>query len=428
MNMHVTCPHCKYEAAMNCFDEIKGTKLKCKRCRSEFDDPHAYKQDVSYADCDFRKPAFRFPFHLDGRNSCVKVRNGYAALIVGNDGRERWLPPGEYKVTDMTNGFQLYYICLEPQILWGTKSEESFGAYGSATLSVSLEYAEAFYAKERNILRLDDNLKKMVDWCISSFVHNEISHGNISLLESRAHYENTLGILAKGVSLIHIELGGYRNAKGKTGYFHFSTVPFNHEDEEKCQGIHLPIEYMRIPGDGYKVKQGYEDVLVTAAGKRERHKSGDQVEASRLQNARKLFRFHSKQFEFPDGWGIYNNKLTSGKFFSANGTISFYVDNTEIMSGYLATTKNWKEYESQFFEGVLKPQMSTAIGSIITEYTGMRGLDSFNIRNYLSEMSIVLTNALNGENAYGSEPVFRKYGLRVSRADIMDIDIYHDRR
>ncbi len=428
MSVYITCPLCKHEAPLYLFERVNGTQLGCKRCRSKFNDPNAYKPDATYADCDFRKPAYRFPFHMDGNNSIVTVRNGYNAIIVGNDGRERWLTTGEYKIGDMASGFQLYYICLKPRILWGTKGVEEFGAYGSATLSVSSEFAESCYAKDKNILRLEDRLKKMVDWCVTAFVRNEISQGNTALLERRTFYENTLGVLTEGVSMIQIELGGYRNARGETGFFPFSGYPSAHEEEDASPEINLPVEYMRIPGNDYTVKPGHEDVLVTLTGKRERHKAGDRIETVRLRNARKLYRFHSKQFEFPFGWGIFNNKLPSGKFFSANGTLSFYVDNTEIMSGYLETTKNWKEFEAQFFTGVIKPEISAAMGEIISEYIGSRGMGPLNVRKYLSEMSIDLTNVLNGENVNGGEPVFRKYGLRVNRADIMGIDLYCDRR
>ena len=426
---NLTCPHCMFEAPLYLFDNIDGTKLRCRRCRSTFDDPNTYEPDITYADCDLRKAIYRFPFFMNGKNSIIKVRDGYIAMIVSHDGRERWLNAGDYRITDMTDGFQLYYVCLTPHIIWGTKDITAFGAYGTATLSVSSKYVQTYCNKGGKIISLDDNLKKLVDWCVTTFIRDEIAHGNVALLEQRTRYLNTLGTLTDGVNMIRIDPGGFRNAEGKTGSFpSFSTAAAQIEEEEVHPEIHLPVESIRIPWDGYTVRRGAEDVIITATNRPERHKSGDEVSPNQLQNARKLYRFRTKQFEFPYGWGIYNHPLASKEFFAANGTISFYVDSTEIMSDILKKTDSWKEFEEQLFAGAIKPELSTAIGEILNVYIGTKGVDPSRIRDHLSAMSIDLTNLLNGEGPNGGNPVFKKYGLRVSQLDIMNIELYFDRR
>ncbi len=423
---NLTCPHCTYEAPMHFFESVNGIKLRCRRCRSEFDNPNIYFRDYTYADCDFRKPVYRFPFFLNGKKTVIKVRDGYVALIISHDGNDRWLIPGEYQITDMTDGFQLYYICLEPEIVWGTKNLDDFGSYGIATLSVSKEFVEAFYKKEGSIHRLEDYLKELVDWCMTSFVQKEVAKGNAINLEKRTYYQRMRmpGKLTDSINLIRIEPGGYRNADERVGFFSsFSMAEPVKGKEENRPEIHLPVEsVVPIPRDGYTVRHGNEDVLITATGKAERYKADDQVEARQLLNVQKLYRFRSKQFEFPYGWGIFDCPLTLDEFFAANGTIAFYVDSTESMSNFLKQTKNWRDFEEQFFAGAVKPEMSRAIGLVLNEYIGAKGMDPSNIRNHLSAMSIDLTNVLSESSK------FSKYGLRVYRTDIMALDLYYSRR
>ena len=139
-----TCPHCMYHAPLPYFVNEDDSKMKCMRCRSRFDDPNAYLADITYADCNCLRPVTRFPFALKGENTIIHVRDGYMALIVGAAGVRLWIEEKNCHITNMPDGFQLYFVCLKPNVTWGTDSLEKFGVYGNAQLSISQEYVKEF--------------------------------------------------------------------------------------------------------------------------------------------------------------------------------------------------------------------------------------------------------------------------------------------
>ena len=70
-----TCPHCLYEAELHMFENMANGKLKCRRCRSEVQDPNAFSAQRTYADCDSHRAVTRFPFHLNGKDAMIRVRH-----------------------------------------------------------------------------------------------------------------------------------------------------------------------------------------------------------------------------------------------------------------------------------------------------------------------------------------------------------------
>lgn len=425
----IRCPHCLYEGSFGMFEIVDSSTLKCRRCRGRFEDPNTFAAGISYADCDSRKVVTRFPFSLNGNNAVIRVRGGYSALLVGNSGRQQWLKPGLHSVNDMPEGCQLYYVCLKPQITWGTHNSGGFGAYGIAQLMLSPDYAENYVRKQDHILSLESHLKYMMDSCVTVYVQRQEADSHQGVLEQRDGYLSVLGILESGVSITEIHPLGYRNSSGKTGAFPFFHTVEEMEEEEKSEvQARLPVESVRLPQEDYIVRTGVEDVLIRNPGKAERHKADEKIDQNMLRGVSKLFRYRSKEFEFPFGWGAGNQVCGAQGFFSANGTISFFIDSTEKLSLLLNRTEGWKNFEEQLFFNVIKPEISTAISGILRQRFGDSPADDTALRDSLSEMSVQLTSRLNGEGGTTKGPVFRQYGLRVRRADILTINVYSVRR
>ena len=160
--------------------------------------------------------------------------------------------------------------------------------------------------------------------------------------------------------------------------------------------------------------------------KHERHKSGETVEVAMLQGVDKLLRYKKKEFEFPYGWG-FDQGRAGQSYFSAHGTISFFIDSTAKLSGHLYGLRNWKEFDQQFF-GALRAEICEALQKVLSERVGRQDFHAERIEDYLSSMSVELTDLLNGEGPADGEPVFRKYGLRVKQTDIMGLHLYSIRR
>ena len=447
------CPHCAYKASLSLFENVGGGELKCRRCRSRFMDPNAFAADVSYADCDSRRAVTRFPFALNGENALIRVRDGYLAFLVGSAGQRLWIDGHDCPIRDWSGGFQVYYVCLSPRVIWGTGGLEGFGAYGSAQLSLSKEYVKSFCGTDGHVQALEEHLKKLVSRHVTGFVNTEIQRQNASLLEHRDYYLNLLGVLEDGVSLTRIDPMGFRNAAGNTGFFS-SYIPMTPPEEsaEPLPPMRPPVEFLQAPKVPYTVNNGTEDIFCFGAfgGERsraaermeesgigrllrpraketERHKAGEKIEADALRGVGKLLRYRTKEFEFPFGWGIYNQPQAASGYYAAQGTISFFIDSTERFSMLLRKTRSWQEFAEQFFTNILKKELAAALGEILHE----RIRSSFQpekIGESLSAMSVELTDTLNGEGPSGQEPVFRPYGLRVRQTDILSVNFYSVRR
>lgn len=425
-----TCPHCLYEAPLYLFENISSGMLKCRRCRSKFEDPNAFGTDVTYADCDSRRAVTRFPFTLNGKHAVIHVREGYLALALGFDGQLLWLHAGDHVINDMPHGFQLYYVCLTPQILWGTKDLEDFGAYGIAHLTLGREYVQSWCGMDGRIQTFEEHLRTLVSGHVTGYVRRMAEKHSTALLKRSDGYTSVLGNVEEGVSLTKIEPRGYRSGDGFTEAFPSHTAqPLFTEPEEVILARRSPVDMVIPPRKTYPIKDGVEEVFLRATGKAERHKAGEVIEAESLANVNKLLRFNAREFDFAHGWGLYDQACSAlACSFSAHGTISFYIDSTEKLSALLATTASFGEFEEHFFVNVLRKEVATALKEIIDEHVRRMGLDPARINEHLSAMSVELTNALNGEGANAKRPAFSQYGLRVNTADILNINFYSGRR
>lgn len=427
--INLTCRYCRHEAPLSMFETVVSNRLKCMRCRNAFDDPNAYAADTAYADCDNQHAVTRFPFSLNGRTAVIHVRDGYRACVIGNDKREIWLDPGDHLITDKHDGFRLYYICLTPWVFWGVKGTGGFGAYGRAQLSITNGYVEKFCGMGNSVTALEKHAKALVDGRIATYVREEIARHNTSLLERRDGYLDALGILEDGVTLRKIDPMGYRSGNGHVGTF--PTYP-EYDDSPDVSALSpalkAPVDYVKLPKRSYTVKSGVEEVFLRSASKADRHKAGEMIELDACKGIEKILRFHTKEFDFPYGWGLSNQTYAAPGYFSAHGTISFFIDSTERLSLLLAKAADWKDFSEQFFRDVLRNELSDALRATLSAYMGRTGFDRARINSYLSEMSVALTSRLNGEDAEEREPVFRRYGLRVSRIDILSMDFYSNRR
>ena len=425
----IGCPLCLYEAPLSMFENVDGTTLKCRRCRSRFEDPNIFSPDITYADCDSKKAVYRFPFNMNGSDAVIRVRSGYVALLVGHNGQKRWLKDYENHITDMPEGFQLYYVCLKPQVRWGTQGNCGFGAYGMAQLSLKPDYPEEFCRTHDHILTMENHLKSLVDRCVTQYVQRRMEENNPGILEQRDGYLNVLGMLEEGVTITGIHPFGFRNAGGGTGLFQtFMTVLEPKREEESTQLFRPPVEELRIPQEPYTIRTGIEDVMIHGPSRTERHKADETIRPEMLKGVSRIYRYRTREFEFPYGWGISNQACSAYGFFSAHGTLSFYIDSTDKMSQLLNRTDGWHDFEEQLFFNVIKQEMSAEIGKLLNEYIGEKKAGPENIRDYLSAMSVSLTSRLNGADNGGKEPVFSPFGLRVKRADILNIALYSIRR
>ena len=414
------CPHCLYEAPLNMFESVDGPTLKCRRCRNRVEDPHIDAADLTYADCDSRKPVYRFPFVMNGNGAVVRVRSGYVALLVGHNGRKQWLKAYENHITDMPEGFQVYYVCLKPQIRWGTHGTGGFGAYGLAQLSLNPDYPEEYCRTHEHILTMEAHLKSLADWCVTQYIQRRLDEKTPGILEQRDGYLNVLGVLENGVSITGIQPLGVRNQSGGTGvfpsYIGRSDLP---QEEEIGQTYRPPVEIIRPPQEIYTIRTGVEEVLIRSATRAERHKADETIRPDQTKGVSKVMRYRAREFEFPYGWGLSN------PICSAYGL--FYIDSTEKMSLLLNRSKDWHDFEEQLFYNVIRQEMSPIIAGLLNEYIGTRNANPENIRDFLSEMSIRVAAQLNGDNGRKG-PAFSPFGLRVKSVDIMNISLYTARR
>ena len=424
-----SCPCCLYSAPLSWYENVGEGYIRCRRCRSRIPDPNAFLPETSYADCDSLRPVTRFPFSLRRNSAAIRVREEYLALMTGADGQRLWLEPRDGPVANLPIGCQLYYICLSPRILWGTSGVKEFGAYGAAQLSLTRRFVERYCRENQHIQMLNEYLQKAVSRWVSGYIEMVVSHQRISMLEQRDGYMSILGQIEEGVQLIRIDPMGFRNGKNRTGTFLSSfsdeTIP---EPTESTPTYRSPVDFLKTPKNSYSVKTGTEEVYIRDMQKMERHKAGEKMDEAGLRGVTRVFRFQTKEFELPYGWGIYNQTSQMPGYFSAQGTISFYIDSTERMTDLMNRTKSWQEFMEHFFINVLKNEMSTAMKAVLNAFLDKKRIDPHRISDHLSAMSIYLTNYLNGEDENARAPAFRPSGLRVKRADILGIDFYSGRR
>ena len=423
-----TCPLCGYKAPQPLFENVDEDQLRCRRCRGTFADPDAFSASASYADCDSLRPVTRFPFALHGDNAYIHVRDGYMALVVGG-GQRRWVSARDCHITDLPGSIQVYYVCLSPQVTWGTQGIREFGAYGAARFSMTEEYVRAFYDGNGQVLALDDHLRRTMSHYATNFVRAEIDKQNIGLLERQDDYMGMLGEVEKGLSLVQIMPMGYRNAGGRVGTFSYYISGYEPEEPAAPQKESKPpVELLTPPKPTYTVREGVEEVFWKGRDRMERHKAGEVIGADSLRDVKRVFRFRRKEFDLPYGWGLYNQAHSASGYFSAQGTISFYIDSTVRLGELLSESKSWKEFDGQFFTNVLKKELSTAMKTIVGDISRKEDFDPEKMNSYLSAMSVSLTSLLNGEGLFGREPAFRQYGLRVKGADILGVTFYAVRR
>ena len=423
------CPHCMYQAQLSMFENVGGDEMRCKRCRSRFRDPNAYGMETAYADCDSVRPVTHFPFSIGGKSALIHVREGYLAFLVRTGGERQWIQERDFRLADVSDETQLYYVCLSPRICWGIGGLKAFGAYGSARLSISAGCVMRFCEAEGQILSLEARLKQSVNRHIARCIQTEINRQSTSLLENRDVYMGMTGTLEDGVSLVRIEPRGFRNAAGKTGFFPSYLTAADAPDAAEPPSLYRPpVEIIHPPKSAYTVKSGVEEVFCFSTAKLRRHKAGESVDTEQLRGVETLIRYKSKTFDYPFGWGIYNQPLASHGFYSAQGVISFYIDSTERFGLLLYKAKTWRNFEFQFFTDILKKELAEALREITAARIGGQNFQPQKITGYLSALSVDLTNALNGESASAKGPVFRQYGLRVKQADILGVNFYDVRR
>lgn len=425
-----TCPLCGYLAPQSLFENVDGNNIVCRCCRGKFRDPNAYTAGVSYADCDSQHPVTRFPFSLNGENSRIHVRNGYMALIAGNNGVRSWVEGQDRSVNDMTEGFQLYYVCLSPQIPWGVGGLEKFGAYGHVQVSLSREYVKEFFETNRNLLGLEEHLRKLINDRITGYMRSVIARNGAGLLEHKDEYQNILGVLENGVNIIRVTPVGYRSADKSTGAFS-GYAPGGEQEENGAAQIDTKpaIDVIRPPKKSYTVAKGTEEYFICGLSKdNERHKSGERIDTDMLHGVVNIVRYGTKEFEFPFGWGLYNQPGSLSGCYAATGTISFYIDSTAKFGTLLSKSKSWQDFTESFFTNVLRQEISSALREIVFACAARKDFKPQEIGKYLSYMSVEMTDMLNGEGTSAKEPPFRKYGLRVKQTDILRIDFYDRRR
>ena len=425
------CPHCMVVAPLSMFENVGDGNMRCRRCRSQFKDPNAYAHDVTYADCDSKRPVTRYPFSLSGNRVTICVRKGYLALLEGSGGRRQWIRSD--CSFDGLEDFRLYYICLTPQVSWGVGSVDEFGVYGYAQLSLTEEYVKRFFTMDRPAMELEAKLKQdLIDY-IAHAIRQDAHNHNVGRWENQDVYRNLGGMLEDGVSAVRIIPMGFRNAAGEYGTFPWLAL-FPEERADQMPALPRfipPVEIINPPGNSYVVAEGVEEVFVfrvIPSPRIERHKSGERIDIEQLRSMKKLVRYKSKEFEYPFGWGIFNQPQVGLGFYSAQGTLSFYIDSTEQFSRLLYQSGNWQEFEKQFYVNILAKAISDDLGKLIGSLAGSQRFEAEAVNDYLGALSIRLTDALNGETAGSKEPAFRQYGLRVKQTDILSINFYSDRR
>ena len=424
-----TCPCCMYRAPQALFESIGGGKLKCRRCRSEFADPGAYVPGVTYADCTGHQPVWRFPFALKGENAEIRVRGGYLAYLAGPAGQRLWLDSPVNPIRNMPGALHVYYVCLTPTVLWGTAGQADFGAYGSARLSLTADFVRRFCGMNGHVTPLDKYLRDAVSTHITKKIKDELDRHGAGLLTQRDGYMNMLGQLEDGVQLTRIDPMGCRGAGQGAGFFTVYEPPTDEDGSATAlPELRPPVDFLRPQKSAYTVRAGTEEVVIRSAGRIERHKAGESMDPRDLQGVERHFRYRTKEFDFPWGWGLYNQSLGGSGYYSAHGDISFYVDSTEKLSALCARTRSWQEFTERFYLDVLRKELADSLHELVVRLTGAADFDPALIRNHLSAMSVELTGLLNGEDGRGGEPAFRRYGLRVRQLDILSVDFYSVRR
>lgn len=423
-----TCSHCGYQAPLHLFGNTSDGHLKCRRCRSLVPDPHAFSADITYADCDSRRVVTRFPFQLNGRDAIVRVRPDYMALLVGNDGTQRWLTEPSQHITDLPHGFQVYYVCLKPQILWGVAEIAEFGAYGVAHLSLSQSYVKDVCNQDGHIQHLEEHLRALTCRKITNYSRTLVQRHNQSILRQSDGYISALGVLDTGVSLIRVELKGYRDGDNHPVTLAQPTGQAAAAPEKKMDVCRSPIEKAAIPKRDFRIEDGVEEVFIRPDGRTARHKAGELIAVAALPANTRRLRFCSKQFDFNHGWGIYNQICSRTGYYAAHGTVSFYIDSTERVSILTDKAGRWDAFVEEFFSNVLKREFANALGAVLETRLSEPGFDPAKISNHLSAMSVDMTLMLNGELPQAGEPAFRRHGLRVKRIDIDQLDFYDSGR
>lgn len=415
-----------YEAPISMYDRTGNDLLRCKRCRSEVDDPNAFSPEISYVDCDSHSLVYLFPYLLSADIRKIKIRNGYLALIICEDGTLIWLDKETSNIPSDLNILHIYFICLSPRITWGIRYIKGFGSFGVAQLSLTEQYVEDFCKTEDNVKALEKDLKNKVNNYLSVYVQKEMERNNLVSLEQKNGYNNALRTVVPGIVIKKIDLIGYRHENGQNYIVaqHINPVIENEEVQKKK----VPVSIIKLPLMQYTVRRSNEDVFFRKNGKCERHKSGEEIRPEKLRGVYKGFRFQSKEFDLSNGWGVYNVSRAKGGFFSAHGTISFYIDNTAQLGAFLCRTKDWNTFEEQFFASMLKSEISAALKLILDSKLEQKQVDSKTISKELNAMSFELTNRLNAEDLQTRDPPFRACGLRVKQIDIMNMDLYSDRR
>ncbi len=424
----LTCPNCLYEAPAQFFDIQPGNKLKCRRCRGSFDDPDAYRRDATYADCDFDAPVTEFPYALDGSNAFIRVREGYLAYLTGSDGRESLLESGLAHISDCAGNLNLYYICLNPVVVWGSVGIKDFGVHGTAQLSLSREFVRAGCLSDHNfVLTLEGQLKTLVCRHLTDYINNELKINSAQLLTQPGGYMAALGVLQDGVRLTRVNPQGYRNANSGAetiaSFEHGARLP---DTEDTAPEHEAPIIKLSA-GKAYDVGKGDEDVFFFKNPRTPpaRHKAGEHISDDMLSGVEYILRFKSKHFEFPFGWGLYTQQSATSGSYCANGTVSFYVDSTEKVGDLVIRAGDYDKFVEQFFNDVLRKEFAYQLRELVNRYCARKGFDPANIASSLSALSVDLFEALNGEGfSQSRQNAFFRYGLRVSRLDILKLCFY----
>ena len=427
----ITCPHCLYEAPSSYFEIANSGELKCRRCRSSFRDPDPFHAGVDYADCAGSRAVTHFPYSLNGSRSEIHVRKGCLALLICNDGSRLWLTAPRNPVTNLDTGFQLYYISLNPTVLWGTDKNLAFSVHGRAQLSLTPEFVQTFCSVDGGHMNLENYLKRLVNAQLTRYVSRALTNHKADVLERRDEYLSAAGTLEDGVTLVRIEPLGFC-ASGRSGSFPaVSARPASPVAEDAPPPENRqPVETFK-PKNSYVIKDGTEEVFYFGPDRIERHKAGEKIDTEKVRGAKQLLRYEAKTFDLSCGWGVYNQTCLSGSYYSANGTASFYIDNTQNITKWFCEDGNckyWYQFEDKFFGNVFKQEVSEALKSILGHYAAMRDFDPQNMSRYLSAMSVELLKALNGESTEAGSHVIRDFGLRVKRIDVLDLTIYSEWR
>ena len=91
------------------------------------------------------------------------------------------------------------------------------------------------------------------------------------------------------------------------------------------------------------------------------------------------------------------------------------------MGTLVAQSGDFDRFSEQFFNDVLRKELAEKLKPLISRLSSRQGFDVSKINSTLSALSVDLVDALNGEGNTAGQNVFMRYGLRVSRLDILDI-------